>query len=86
MPCAACGVSQQVEAAHTGTDGGMAQKSSDYSCIPLCCHCHIAGKEAYHRVGRRQFERNTGLVIKDLVITLNALWQKGGSPPESSED
>src|ERR1035441_10950930 len=36
MPCIACGVEGRSVAAHTGTDGGMSQKASDYSCVPLC--------------------------------------------------
>ena len=34
LPCAACGHNRDIEAAHTGSDGGKAQKSSDYSCVP----------------------------------------------------
>ena len=35
MPCIACGVEGRSEAAHTGMDGGMSMKASDYSCVPL---------------------------------------------------
>jgi hypothetical protein len=34
LPCLACGSTAQVEAAHMGSDGGMSQKPSDYSCVP----------------------------------------------------
>ena len=34
LPCVACGVEGRSEAAHTGTDGGMSMKASDYSCVP----------------------------------------------------
>lgn len=56
QPCCACGVTP-AQAAHTGRDGGMSQKSSDYSCVPLCHGCHTTGASAYHRVGRQEFER-----------------------------
>ena len=49
LPCAACGSSYGVEAAHTGSDGGMRQKSSDRSCVPLCHDCHQAAPVSYHR-------------------------------------
>ena len=49
LPCAACGSTHQVEAAHTGSDGGMRQKASDTSCVPLCHNCHQAHPVSYHR-------------------------------------
>ena len=57
LPCIACGVEGRSEAAHTGTDGGMSMKASDYSCVPLCSDCHTQAPGAYHRVGKRVFER-----------------------------
>ena len=36
------------EAAHSGSDGGMSMKASDYSCVPLCVACHRTGQHAYH--------------------------------------
>ena len=52
LPCAICGLEPCGEAAHTGGDGGMAMKASDYSCIPLCPACHTFGPESYHVLGR----------------------------------
>jgi hypothetical protein len=52
QPCAACHHPAPNEAAHTGSDGGMAMKASDYSCIPLCSDCHRLGQLAYHRIGK----------------------------------
>lgn len=49
LPCAACGTTHQIEAAHTGSDGGMRQKASDTSCVPLCHDCHQAAPVSYHR-------------------------------------
>jgi hypothetical protein len=39
LPCAACLASRNVDACHTGPHG-MAQKSCDRSCVPLCRRCH----------------------------------------------
>ena len=74
LPCAACGSRWQIEAAHTGCDGGMSQKASDYSCVPLCRSCHTAGREAYHRIGKLAFERKWGIDCFDLVRELNIAW------------
>jgi hypothetical protein len=38
----ACQREGRSEAAHTGSDGGMSQKASDLSCVPLCPDCHTA--------------------------------------------
>lgn len=58
------------EAAHTGDDGGTAQKSSDYSCIPLTVSEH----REYHQIGRTRFELRHGVSCRDLVRRLNTLW------------
>jgi hypothetical protein len=55
LACCACAVEGRSEAAHTGTDGGMSMKASDYSCVPLCADCHTRGPGAYHRIGKRAF-------------------------------
>ncbi len=39
--CVACGKTWGVDPCHTGPHG-TSQKSSDYSCIPLCRKCHDA--------------------------------------------
>ena len=49
LPCAHCGTTRAIEAAHTGSDGGMSQKASDRSCVPLCFDCHQAHPVSYHR-------------------------------------
>src|ERR1035438_9919881 len=56
-----CGVGGRSEAAHTGTDGAMSQKASDYSCDSLCSDCHTRASGAYHRIGKRAFEQRHGL-------------------------
>ena len=58
------------EAAHTGSDGGTSQKSSDYSCIPLTWFEH----KEYHRLGRKDFERVYSVSCRDIVTTLNHAW------------
>ena len=85
LPCAVCGSKWRVEAAHTGTDGGMAQKASDYSCVPLCRYCHTGATGAYHRIGKREFERSYGINLVKLVEVLNLRWEDqeakhGGEP------
>lgn len=57
------------DAAHTGDDGGMAQKASDYSCIPLTREEH----GELHR-GRAEFERLHQVDIAALVRRLNHDW------------
>jgi len=74
LPCAACGSTRYVEAAHTGSDGGTSQKASDYSSIPLCTWCHHAGPESYHRIGREAFELLHGIDCRQLVKRLNHDW------------
>ena len=72
LPCAVCGADDQVQAAHTGTDGGLAQKPSDYSAIPLCAlHHTLDGPRAYHGCSRAQFEARYGLDCAALVHQLN---------------
>jgi hypothetical protein len=78
--CACCGSQYDVEAAHTGEDGGMAQKASDFSCIPLCGDCHTQAPHSHHR-DREACEARIldriGMTIAELVRTLNAEWKLG---------
>lgn len=73
LPCLACG-QQPSEAAHTGTDGGMRQKPSDFTCVPLCSTCHTQGEWAYHRIGRKAFEEAYRVSFPDVVRELNRVW------------
>ena len=75
LPCAVCGSRWRVEAAHTGSDGGMSLKASDYSCVPLCRYCHTGGRGAYHRIGKLDFERSHGINLAALVRALNFRWE-----------
>lgn len=71
LPCAACGSTHSVEAAHTGNDGGMSQKASDYSCIPLCTDCHTQAPDSHHR-DRQAFEQR--IDVPALVARLTHDW------------
>jgi hypothetical protein len=67
------------EAAHTGNDGGMSMKASDYSCVPLCYNCHTQAPSAYHRIGKRAFERVHDVCFAAEVRRLNAIWKAWNS-------
>jgi len=69
LPCAVCGTSFGVEAAHTGPHG-VQQKASDYSCIPLCHPHHRTGNDALDKIGRLAFEQRFGLEIAAIIETL----------------
>lgn len=74
LPCVGCGLEPAGEAAHTGVDGGMRQKASDYSCVPLCSDCHTQAPDSYHRVGKAAFEVCRNVKFAELVKRLNRLW------------
>jgi hypothetical protein len=84
LACACCGSTYDVEPAHTGSDGGMAQKASDFSCIPLCSDCHTQAPHSWHRdrgaCEQRIFAR-LGMTIAELVRALNAEWKLGKEQP-----
>ena len=46
-----------------------------YSCGPLSGDCPTQSPGAYHRVGRRAFERRHGLSLAGIVAQLNRDWQ-----------
>ncbi len=58
------------EAAHTGTDGGMRQKASDYSCVPLTPEEH----REYHQIGKQEFEAIHEVCFADEVEKLKRIW------------
>lgn len=76
MLCCACGSDHEVEAAHTGLDGGTGLKASDYSCVPLCQGCHTFNPRAYHRIGRDAFAELWNLDFEGMVVRLNAAWRE----------
>jgi hypothetical protein len=75
LACCACGVENRSEAAHTGTDGGMSMKASDYSCVPLCPDCHTQAPGSYHRVGKRAFEKLAGVRFAQIAAALRRDWE-----------
>jgi len=75
LACCACLAEGRSEAAHTGSDGGMSMKASDYSCVPLCPDCHTRAPGAYHRIGKRAFERSKSISFAALVTGLQREWR-----------
>ena len=73
LPCLVCGAVPS-EAAHTGSDGGMKLKASDFSAVPLCGECHTTGANSYHKLGKREFEVRRNVQLAKLVKRLNSLW------------
>ncbi|MGC1586999.1 MAG: hypothetical protein WA791_15095 [Rhodomicrobium sp.] len=60
--------SRPIHAAHTGTDGGIGTKASDWSCVPFCVGDHYV----YHSIGKLEFETRYGLYLDFEVRRLNA--------------
>lgn len=77
LPCLVC-ERTPCHAAHTGSDGGTAQKPSDYSAVPLCADHHVVAVGAYHnsRIGKLEFERRHGISFEVEVQRLNAIWER----------
>lgn len=70
LECVVCSVSRNIEAAHTGPRG-LGQKSSDYSCIPLCRRHHRTGNDSIHSLGPWKFADAHKLDVAALVAQLN---------------
>jgi len=51
-------------------------KASDYSCVPLCSDCHTRSPLAYHRIGKRAFERVHGVRFAALACELLRAWKE----------
>ena len=73
LPCSVCGAVPS-EAAHTGGDGGMRLKASDFSAVPLCADHHTAAADSYHALGKAGFEIRHNVYFAKLVKRLNSLW------------
>ena len=50
-------------------------KASDYSVVPLCADRHWQAPGAYHRIGKRAFERARDVCLADLVARLQQEWR-----------
>lgn len=70
LPSAVSGSGYGIEAAHTGSDGGMRQKASDFTCVPLTHDEHME----LHRIGREQFEARHDINLAAVVRSLNHAW------------
>jgi hypothetical protein len=76
----------KIEAAHTKALGasGMAQKSSDFSAIPLCFWHHRGDPDSYHELGEHAFAQRHGIDLAELVRRLNEFYRQSrqGALPE----
>jgi hypothetical protein len=70
LPCVACLKTWNVDPAHTGPHG-MAQKSSDLTCIPLCRKCHDA-----FDADPRGFAEQQKLDVPALIARLNRFYSQ----------
>jgi hypothetical protein len=85
LGCLVCGRlpgSVPIEAAHTNVLGprGMAQKSSDFSAIPLCAAHHRQNSDSYHHLGEEGFEHAHQIQLNELVEALNSLYASQACP------
>lgn len=76
QPCAVCGTTRRIEAAHTGPRG-LGQKTSDFSSIPLCVRHHRTGVDSLHASGPLRFSEIHGLDVPALVAELNTQGLEG---------
>lgn len=60
------------EAAHTGTDGGMSQKASDFTCVPLTPEEH----REYHQIGRKAMEEKHAISFEEISTRLYGVWKE----------
>lgn len=59
------------EACHTGSDGGMSMKASDYSCVPMTPAEH----REYHQIGKHAMESKYGISYARAVRRLMREWK-----------
>ena len=65
LPCAACGGTRRVEAAHCGPRG-LGQKRDDKDALPLCMTCH----RELHELGPLAFQGKYALDFAALIAKL----------------
>lgn len=80
LPCCITGCITEcnrgrIEAAHTGSDGGMRLKASDRSCVPLCHYHHAV---YYHglNAGKRTLEALHAIDFRATVERLNQKYDR----------
>lgn len=74
-PCAACGSTRFVEAAHTGPHG-LGTKAPDDDIIPLCYWDHWGGPDSLHRLGPKTFQKLHGIRFGSVIRSLQAEWKE----------
>lgn len=76
MPCSMCGRTEQIQAAHANTGKGMALKTDDRTCFPLCADDHRAFDQGgMSRETRRVLESLFGRRTR-AAISNAGLWPK----------
>ena len=76
LPCCVSECNRgRIEAAHTGSDGGMRLKASDRSCVPLCHYHHAVH---YHglNAGKRTLEALHAIDFRAIVQRLNSEYDR----------
>ncbi|MBH2008302.1 MAG: hypothetical protein I8H71_01245 [Xanthomonadaceae bacterium] len=81
LPCKACGIASYSQAAHPNTGKGMAMKTDDRLCFPLCCArpdiegCHILFDTGrlLDKAARRAVEPAWGADTRRQIVALG-LW------------
>ena len=70
LPCFNCHKAPPSQAAHADLGKGMAIKSSDLSCYPLCPACHVlwGASGTNPREVRREFERMAAIETQATLI------------------
>jgi len=76
MPCIACKCGP-CQAAHPNTGKGMAMKTDDRLCFPLCLRCHAAFDQGamFSKAARREIEPAWGADTRRRIIA-NGQWPK----------
>jgi hypothetical protein len=74
FPCVVCGETRRIETAHFGPHG-IAQKSSDYSVLPLCPEHHRTGRHAYHKMKPADFATVHGIDVASLQGYFQDVWE-----------
>jgi hypothetical protein len=49
---------------------GIAQKTTDFSAIPLCTAHHGENLDSYHLLGEERFSQKHGIDLKEFVLRL----------------
>ena len=80
LPCCACGIRYEVQAAHIRMGSvkhgkrqtGMGERPDDKWTLPICAHDHLNGPQSIHRAGEEKFWQRIGIDPFALAIRLYA--------------